>query len=145
MVILVMEGRTRLPIRPRLARHGAFSALYRKSLLQADEGCMPGASGMNCGALPRMISNTGKGDIRMPLFVRDAEITEMTVELQGLLKVPTKTEALRQALRHELERVRATVPVRERLAKARAMADALGPSNPSFDQKAFADDLWDDL
>ncbi|CDZ57696.1 type II toxin-antitoxin system VapB family antitoxin [Neorhizobium galegae] len=81
----------------------------------------------------------------MPLFVRDEEIADMTVELQGLLKVPTKTEALRQALRHELERVRATVPVKERLAKARAMADALGPPNPGFDQKAFADDLWDDL
>ncbi|CDZ34569.1 Hypothetical protein NGAL_HAMBI1145_23990 [Neorhizobium galegae bv. officinalis] len=81
----------------------------------------------------------------MPLFVRDEEIAEMTVELQGLLRVPTKTEALRQALRHELERVRATVPLKQRLAKARAMADALGPSNSDFDQKAFTDDLWDDL
>ncbi|MGK6312521.1 type II toxin-antitoxin system VapB family antitoxin [Neorhizobium sp. DT-125] len=81
----------------------------------------------------------------MPLFVRDDEIAEMTLELQQLLKMPTKTEALRLALRHELERARAKVPVKERLAKARAMADAIGPSNPGFDQKAFTDELWDDL
>ncbi|WJH40474.1 type II toxin-antitoxin system VapB family antitoxin [Aliirhizobium terrae] len=81
----------------------------------------------------------------MPLFVRDEEIAEMTVELQQLLNAPTKTEALRTALRHELERTRARVPMRDRLAKARAMADAIGPSNPKFDQKAFSDELWDDL
>ncbi len=81
----------------------------------------------------------------MPLFVRDDEIANMTVELQALLRAPSKTEALRVALRHELERVRTRVPVRERLAKARAMADAIGPSNSAFDQKAFSDQLWDDL
>jgi antitoxin VapB len=81
----------------------------------------------------------------MPLFVRDEEIAEMTLELQQLLKAPTKTEALRTALRHELERTRAKAPMKERLAKARALADAIGPSNPKFDQKAFADELWDDL
>jgi antitoxin VapB len=81
----------------------------------------------------------------MPLFVRDAEISDMTLELQHLLKAPTKTEALRTALKHELERTRAKLPMRERLAKARATADAIGPSDPSFDQKAFTDELWDDL
>jgi antitoxin VapB len=101
--------------------------------------------GSNCRRSPKVISNSGKGDISMPLFVRDEEIADMTVELQGLLKVPTKTEALRLALRHELARVKAELPVKERLAKARAMADALGPSSPGFDQKAFTDELWDDL
>ena len=78
--------------------------------------------------------STGNRRYQMPLFVRDEEIAEMAIELQQLLRAPTKTEALRVALRHELERARSTVPVRERLAKARAMADAIGPSSSNFDQ-----------
>lgn len=81
----------------------------------------------------------------MPLFVRDEGVVEMTLELQRILKVRTKTEALRTALQHELDRARAEAPVKQRLAKARAMADAIGPSSPDFDQKAFSDQLWDDL
>ncbi|MBP2548796.1 antitoxin VapB [Neorhizobium galegae] len=78
----------------------------------------------------------------MPLFVRDDEITAMAAELQHLTKAPSKTEALRRALRNELARTRQQLPVRERLAAARATADAIGPSADGFDQKAFTDELW---
>jgi antitoxin VapB len=80
----------------------------------------------------------------MALFVRDDEVSAMTAELQELLKISTKTETLRLALQHELQRVRAALPMRERLAKARAIADSIGPSAPDFDQKAFSDELWDE-
>lgn len=64
----------------------------------------------------------------MPLLIGDEELAGMTVALSPL---------------HEGARVK--VLFEERLARARAMADALGPSNPEFDQKAFIDELWDDL
>ncbi|MCJ9674482.1 MULTISPECIES: hypothetical protein [unclassified Neorhizobium] len=43
------------------------------------------------------------------------------------------------------ERVGEKASVENRLAEACAMANTLGPSNPDFDQKAFLDELWDDL
>lgn len=78
----------------------------------------------------------------MSLVVRDDEVAAMAVELQELLKVPDATEALRQALRHELQRVRAQAPLREKIANARATADAIGPSAPHFQFKPFSDQLW---
>jgi antitoxin VapB len=128
MVILVMEGRTRLPIRPRLARDGALSALYRKSLLQADEGGVSGGPDVKLLRKCRCDIRFFQGDIVMPLLIGDEELAGMTVALSPL---------------HEGARVK--VLFEERLARARAMADALGPSNPEFDQKAFIDELWDDL
>ena len=80
----------------------------------------------------------------MPLFIRD-DVDAMAAELQMLLKTPTKTEALRLALHNELQRVRSSMPMRDRLAKARSTADAIGPSDPKFDQKVFSDALWDEL
>ena len=64
----------------------------------------------------------------MPLLIRDEELAGMTVALSRLP-----------------EGARAKVLFEERLTRARAMANALGPSNPKFDQKAFIDELWDDL
>ncbi|MGE6739847.1 type II toxin-antitoxin system VapB family antitoxin [Allorhizobium pseudoryzae] len=78
----------------------------------------------------------------MSFVVRDDEIAAMAVELQELLKVPDTTEALRQALRHELQRARSHTPLREKIARARATADAIGPSAPHFQFKPFSDQLW---
>lgn len=68
----------------------------------------------------------------------------MAVELQELLKVPDTTEALRQALRHELQQARAQAPLREKIARAQATADAIGPSAPYFQFKPFSDQIWGD-
>ncbi|MDO1582262.1 type II toxin-antitoxin system VapB family antitoxin [Rhizobium oryzicola] len=78
----------------------------------------------------------------MPLFVRNDEIVALTEELQALLHAPTKTEALRLALRNEIARAKAKVPLRDRLRQARKTADDIGPSNPAFDHKSFSDELW---
>ncbi|HJQ55695.1 MAG TPA: type II toxin-antitoxin system VapB family antitoxin [Vineibacter sp.] len=80
----------------------------------------------------------------MPLFIRDEDVTTMAEELARLTKARSKTEAVRAALRHELERTRASVPVRDRLARIHAKAATIGLPNPDFDMKAFSDAMWGD-
>ena len=78
----------------------------------------------------------------MPLFIRDDEVDALAGEVQKLTKARTKTEAVRRALQNELARTRKMLPLRERLARAKALADAMGPSDPTFDMKAFTDEMW---
>ncbi|HLH11461.1 MAG TPA: type II toxin-antitoxin system VapB family antitoxin [Methylovirgula sp.] len=82
----------------------------------------------------------------MPLYIRDREVDELAAKVQAAMKAPTKTEAVRLALQHELERQRAdAAPLRSRLAKAIAMAEAMGirkGSTKDFDMKAFTDEMW---
>lgn len=81
----------------------------------------------------------------MALYIRDSEVDELAVQLQKMMKAPTKTEAVRAALKHELERNRAEIPLIERLERIRAEALASGlVPNPDFDQKAFFDEMWGD-
>jgi antitoxin VapB len=78
----------------------------------------------------------------MPLYIRDNEVDALATELQALIGVSTKTEAVKRALKHELERSRENIPLRERLASAVAKARAMGPGRSDFDMKRFTDDLW---
>lgn len=78
----------------------------------------------------------------MPLYVRDDEVAALAAELKQLLKAPSKTEAVRQALRHEIARHKARLPLKQRLARLQDRATALGPADPSFDQKAYSDAMW---
>ncbi|MCT2580906.1 type II toxin-antitoxin system VapB family antitoxin [Mesorhizobium sp. P16.1] len=80
----------------------------------------------------------------MPLYVRDDDVDALAVELQKLTKARSKTEAVRQALKHEIERSRASIPLRERLAKLQERAAAIGLPNPDFDMKKFTDEMWGD-
>ncbi|HEX8047915.1 type II toxin-antitoxin system VapB family antitoxin [Rhizobium sp.] len=81
----------------------------------------------------------------MPLYIRDDDIDALAVELQALSKARTKTEAVRSALRHEIDRLRDAVPLRDRIAKIQTQAAKLGLPNPDFDFKAFTDEMWDDV
>lgn len=78
----------------------------------------------------------------MPLTIRDPEVDALVEELRRLTGARTKTEAVRQALRAELARARRALPLEERLARAKALADAMGPSDPGFDMKAYTDEMW---
>ncbi|BBK33849.1 antitoxin VapB [Stella humosa] len=78
----------------------------------------------------------------MALFIRDAEVDALAEELRRLTKVKTKTEAVRQALLIQLERARRASPIGDRLARSKALADAMGPSDPTFDMKAYTDEMW---
>ncbi|TPJ58723.1 type II toxin-antitoxin system VapB family antitoxin [Mesorhizobium sp. B2-6-1] len=80
----------------------------------------------------------------MPLYIRDDEVDALATKLQRETNAPSKTEAVRTALLHELERSRARKPLRERIAVLQAQEAALGPSDTTFDIKAFMDEMWED-
>jgi len=80
----------------------------------------------------------------MALFIRDSEVDALAEELRRLTKAPTKTEAVRRALQAQLAVVRQKLPARARMARSKAMADAMGANKPNFDMKAYTDDLWGD-
>ncbi|TJW06510.1 MAG: histidinol dehydrogenase [Mesorhizobium sp.] len=80
----------------------------------------------------------------MPLYVRDDDVDALAVELQKLTKARSKTEAVRLALEHEIARHRASVPLRERIAKLQERAAAIGLPHPNFDMKKFTDEMWGD-
>lgn len=79
----------------------------------------------------------------MPLFIRDDEVDALAEEVQRLTRAKTKTEAVRRALEAQIREARRALPLQERLGQARALADAMGPTNPDFDMKRFTDQLWD--
>ena len=81
----------------------------------------------------------------MALFIRDDTVDALANELQKALKAPSKTEAVRTALKHELERTRQAMPLRQRVAKAQAMAAAMGSPDPKFSLKAYTDEMWDEI
>lgn len=78
----------------------------------------------------------------MALFIRDAEVDALAEEVRKLTKARTKTEAVRQALQTQLAQARQALPVKDRLARSKALADAMGPSDPTFDMKAYSDEMW---
>jgi antitoxin VapB len=78
----------------------------------------------------------------MPLYIRDNEVDALAAKVQAELGARTKTEAVRIALEHELERQNAKRPFNEKIAEALALADQIGPPNPDFDEKAFMDQMW---
>lgn len=78
----------------------------------------------------------------MALFIRDAEVDALAEELRKLTNAKTKTEAVRRALRTEIAGVRRTLPLKDRLAHAKALADAMGPGDPDFDMKVYTDEMW---
>ncbi|MGO1080673.1 type II toxin-antitoxin system VapB family antitoxin [Inquilinus sp. CA228] len=80
----------------------------------------------------------------MALFIRDAEVDALAEEVRRITKAKTKTEAVRQALRALLVAARRALPLRDRLARSRALADAMGPGDPAFDMKAYTDEMWGD-
>ena len=78
----------------------------------------------------------------MSLYIRDDAVDALAAQLQQATGAKTKTEAVRTALQHELERVNANKSFAERNARAFALADQLGLPNPDFDQKRFSDEMW---
>lgn len=41
-------------------------------------------------------------------------------------------------------RLQPNLPAADRIARARQLADAMGPCSPDFDMKQFTDELWSD-
>lgn len=82
----------------------------------------------------------------MPLYIKDNDVDQLATMVQEKAGVRTKTEAVRLALQHELQRINEKLPASERARKAIAIAQAMGPGGDSdFDMKAFTDEGWGGL
>lgn len=81
----------------------------------------------------------------MALFIRDPAVDALAEEVRKLTKVKSKTEAVRRALQSQLAEARRVLPLADRLARSKALADALGPSDLAFDMKAYTDEMWGDV
>ncbi|MBB5753879.1 type II toxin-antitoxin system VapB family antitoxin [Prosthecomicrobium pneumaticum] len=79
----------------------------------------------------------------MPLYIRDDTVATLAREVQRLTKAETMTDAVRLALVNEIERIHRQRPAAEQIAKALAMADAMGENAPDFDFRTFSDELWE--
>ncbi len=78
----------------------------------------------------------------MALIIRNPEVDALAEEVRRLTKAKTKTEAVRRALEAQLAQARRAAPLKDRLARSKALADAPGPSDPGFDMKAYTDEMW---
>ena len=81
----------------------------------------------------------------MPLYIRDDEVDRLAAVVQKLTGAATKTEAVKAALKHEIENVRNRVPLSKRLEAAKEIARSIGPRDPAFDMKSFTDEMWGDV
>ena len=80
----------------------------------------------------------------MPLYIRDKEVTTLARRVQTATKARTITDAVRNALQHEMDRANAAAMPSQRIQNAVAIARAMGPGDPNFDQKKFFDEMWED-
>jgi antitoxin VapB len=81
----------------------------------------------------------------MPLYIKDSSVDQLAEQVRVRLGTRTKTDAVRVALQHELERISADAPLRGRLAALRAKArERLGPPVHGVDMKQVMDELWEE-
>jgi antitoxin VapB len=79
----------------------------------------------------------------MPLYVKDREVDRLAQRLSTLRKI-SKTEAVRQALAHELQRLEQEPSLVDKaLELTRALNRKYPPVGPEAD-KAFIDSLYED-
>lgn len=77
----------------------------------------------------------------MGLFIKDEAVDHMATEVQALMGVKTKTEAVRSALADKLAALKPKRDIKAALESAWALAEAMGPSDTDLDMKAFMDEL----
>ncbi|MFT6533801.1 MAG: antitoxin VapB [Limimaricola cinnabarinus] len=81
----------------------------------------------------------------MPLYIRDDTVGSLADKLAQLATKGNKTEAVRLALEHELERLAQKKSLSERVAALQARAADLGLRANGYDDKPLMDDLSGDL
>jgi antitoxin VapB len=81
----------------------------------------------------------------MPLYIKDPTVDDLAEKVRVELGMRTKTDAVRMALQHELQRSARSKPLRERLAALQEQADIqfTAPVH-GIDMKKLMDDLWED-
>lgn len=81
----------------------------------------------------------------MALYIKDSSVDHLAEQVRLRLGARTKTDAVRAALQHELERAEAEIPLRDKLAALRARArERLGPPVHGVDMKKLMDELWEE-
>jgi antitoxin VapB len=80
----------------------------------------------------------------VPLYIKDDEVDALAVRVKELTGASSKTEAVKTALLHEIERAQKQAPLSERLKDVWAIVDSMGPRDRSVDMKAFMDEGWGD-
>lgn len=78
----------------------------------------------------------------MALYIKDDTVDDLAVRYMKASGASSKTAAVRKALAEALASVQAKVPLMDKLAAVQTQADKIGPVDPDFDLKTFADDLW---
>lgn len=78
----------------------------------------------------------------MPLYIKDPEVSGLAEDAVKYLGAPNKTEAVRQALKAAIADAKSKMPLSERIEAVQALADKLGPFDPTYDHKKDMDDLW---
>ncbi|WP_237152145.1 type II toxin-antitoxin system VapB family antitoxin [Oryzibacter oryziterrae] len=80
----------------------------------------------------------------MQLHLQDDEALALAEEVKRLTHADSLEVAVKQALRHEIDRVKNSTGLWNRLSAAREKAGQIGPGNPDFDMKSFTDAMWGD-
>jgi antitoxin VapB len=75
----------------------------------------------------------------MPLYIKDDTTAELVAQLATLHGI-TKQDAVKRAVRAELDRIAQAIPLRDRFAALRA-SHPLPPATGKQADKAFFDDL----
>lgn len=77
----------------------------------------------------------------MPIYVKDDTADQLLEDVMRLSGKEKKVDVIVEALREKKDRLEKKVPFSERIAPLQAKMRALGPSDPSFDMKAFSDEM----
>jgi antitoxin VapB len=80
----------------------------------------------------------------MPLYIRDDAVDDLAKAVMKATGAASKTEAVRVALAEKLDAATNVQSLREFLDEAWIKIETLGEVDPTFDQKKFSDDMWDD-
>ena len=81
----------------------------------------------------------------MGLYVRDESVNLLAEKARKTIGARTKTEAVRVALEKLLDEHQPKAPFSERLKTLQARTRALGEPDPSFDRKAYTDEMWGNI
>ena len=81
----------------------------------------------------------------MPMYIKDDAVDILAKRFMKLSGSNSKTDAVRTALQNQIALLENKTPLAHRLAPCFDLVNAIGEPDPNFDQKAFADDLYEGM
>ena len=80
----------------------------------------------------------------MALYIRDDTVDDLAVKVMRATGAKTKTDAVRDALKAQLEAVKSETSLVDKIKAAQSIAAEIGPVDPNFDMKTYTDEMWGD-